>query len=148
LHLFSSPENLLSIEPDYALTVRTHARPRVLVVEDDPATREALRNVLENEGYDVDLAVDGERALTHLDERAYDSVILDIALPKLSGTDVMEYIANTAPRVLASVVVVTGLDVSEIRKLFPTICETLSKPVIPTRLLESVRRCLGDGRHG
>jgi DNA-binding response OmpR family regulator len=119
----------------------------VLVVEDDPATREALRDILENEGYDVDVAVDGERALIRLDERAYDSVILDIALPKLSGTDVMEYIANTTPRILASVVVVTGLDVSEIRNLFPTICETLSKPVIPTRLLGSVRRCLTDGRH-
>ena len=41
--------------------------------------------------------------------------------------------------------VVTGLEVGEIRKLFPTICETLSKPVIPKRLIASVRRCLGDG---
>lgn len=122
------------------------ARPRVLVVEDDPATRHALQRVLEGEGYSVDVVVDGERALTHLDDHSYDAIILDIALPKLSGTDVMEYIASTAPRVLASIIVVTGLDVSEIRKLFPTICETLSKPVIPTRLLESVRRCLGDGR--
>jgi DNA-binding response OmpR family regulator len=119
----------------------------VLVVEDDAATRDALRLVLESEGYDVDVAVDGERALIRLDAHVYDSVILDIALPKLSGTDVMEYIANTTPRVLTSVVVVTGLDVSEIRKLFPTVCETLSKPVIPSRLLDSVRRCLGDSRH-
>ena len=118
----------------------------MLVVEDDAATRHALRNVLESEGYSVDVAVDGERALTHLDEHDYDAIILDIALPKLSGTDVMEYIASTSPRVLTSIVVVTGLDVSEVRKLFPTICDTLSKPVIPTRLLESVRRCLGDGR--
>lgn len=118
------------------------------MVEDDTATREALRNVLENEGYDVDVAVDGERALIHLDERVYDSIILDIALPKLSGTDVMEYLANTAPRILPTVVVVTGLEVAEIRKLFPTICETLSKPVIPARLLDSVRRCLGDGSRG
>jgi DNA-binding NtrC family response regulator len=119
-------------------------RPTVLVVEDDVATREALRRVLENEGCDVELAVDGEKAVGCLAQRAYDAVVLDIALPKLSGTDVMEYIASTRPQMLESIVVVTGLEVAEIRKLFPTICETLSKPVIPKRLIASVRRCLGS----
>ena len=43
--------------------------------------------------------------------------------------------------------VVTGLEAREIRKLFPTICETLSKPVMPTKLIASVRRCLGATAH-
>jgi CheY-like chemotaxis protein len=116
--------------------------PRVLVVEDDAATREALSKVLIGEGCVVDVAVDGERAIGCLANRSYDAIILDIALPKMSGTDVMEYIASTRPETLASIIVVTGLDVAEIRKLFPTVCETLSKPVIPSRLLDSVRRCL------
>src|ERR1051325_2587136 len=116
--------------------------PRVLVVEDDAATREALRSVLLAEGCDVELAVDGEKAIGCLAQVRYDAVILDIVLPKLSGTDVMESLASTRPETLASIIVVTGLDVMEIRKLFPTVCETLSKPVIPARLLGSVRRCL------
>jgi DNA-binding response OmpR family regulator len=123
-------------------------RPTVLIVEDDTATRESLRRVLEDEGYAVDVAVDGEKAVGRLAQKAYDVIVLDIALPKLSGTDVMEYIASTRPRMLESIVVVTGLDVGEIRKLFPTICETLSKPVIPKRLLASVRRCLGNEQWG
>jgi len=118
--------------------------PRVLVVEDDAATREALRRVLEGEGCHVDIAMDGEKAVGCLAQHHYDAIVLDIALPKLSGTDVMEYIASTTPHLLESIVVVTGLEVGEIRKLFPTICETLSKPVIPKRLIASVRRCLGD----
>jgi DNA-binding response OmpR family regulator len=122
-------------------------RPRVLVVEDDVTTREALRKVLEAEGCQVDIAVDGEKAVGALNQYRYDAIVLDIALPKLSGTDVMEYIASTSPRLLESIVVVTGLEVSEIRKLFPTICETLSKPVMPTRLIASVRRCLGATAH-
>lgn len=122
-------------------------RPRVLVVEDDVTTREALRKVLEGEGCQVDIAVDGEKAVGALNQYRYDAIVLDIALPKLSGTDVMEYIASTSPRLLESIVVVTGLEVSEIRKLFPTICETLSKPVMPTRLIASVRRCLGATAH-
>ena len=116
--------------------------PLVLVVEDDTATREALENVLRNEGCEVESAADGEKAVGCLAQRRYDAIVLDIVLPKLSGTDVMEYIASTNPDVLASIIVVTGLEVEEIRKLFPTVCETLSKPVIPGRLIGSVRRCL------
>jgi CheY-like chemotaxis protein len=122
--------------------------PLVLVVEDDPATRESLCRVLESEGCRVDTAVDGEKAVGRLEQQRYDAIVLDIVLPKLSGTDVMEYIASTRPEALASIIVVTGLEVQEIRKLFPTVCETLSKPVIPTRLLGSVRRCLGASGWG
>lgn len=122
-------------------------RPTVLIVEDDIATREALRKILEGEGCHVDIAADGEKAVGKLAQNQYDAIVLDIALPKLSGTDVMEYIASTTPRLLESIVVVTGLDSAEVRNLFPTICETLAKPVMPTRLIASVRRCLGATAH-
>jgi len=123
--------------------------PRILIVEDDAATREALSKVLIGEGCEIDVAVDGERAIGCLANRSYDAIILDIVLPKMSGTDVMEYIASTRPETLASIIVVTGLDVAEIRKLFPTVCETLSKPVIPSRLVDYVRRCLNpSSRNG
>jgi DNA-binding response OmpR family regulator len=122
-------------------------RPNVLIVEDDNSTREALRRILEEEGYTVDEATDGEKAVGKLVQHHYDAIVLDIALPKLSGTDVMEYIASTTPSLLESIVVVTGLEAREIRKLFPTICETLSKPVLPTKLIASVRRCLGATAH-
>lgn len=118
-------------------------RPRILIVEDDTSTREALRRVLITEGCDIDVAVDGEKAIGCLANNRYDAVVLDIALPKVSGTDVMEYIASTTPELLASIVVVTGLEAAEIRKLFPSVCETLAKPVMPARLLASVRRCVG-----
>jgi len=135
LHLRVPDDLLIELLPDM--------RPHVLIVEDDATTREALRRILVHEGCEVDVAVDGEKAVGCLAQRRYHAIVLDIALPKLSGTDVMEYIASTTPEVLQSIVVVTGLEVGEIRKLFPTICETLSKPVMPSRLLASVRRCLG-----
>ena len=116
---------------------------RVLIVEDDTSTRESLHRILVSEGCTVDLAIDGEKAVGFLARTTYDAVVLDIALPKLSGTDVMEYIASTTPELLASIIVVTGLEAAEIRKLFPSVCETLAKPVMPARLLASVRRCFG-----
>ena len=118
-------------------------RPRVLIVEDDASTREALRRVLAAEGCEIHIAIDGEKAIGSLANNRYDAVVLDIALPKVSGTDVMEYIASTTPELLASIIVVTGLEAAEIRKLFPSVCETLAKPVMPGRLLASVRRCVG-----
>jgi two-component system alkaline phosphatase synthesis response regulator PhoP len=122
-------------------------RPHVLVVEDDFATREALRKILEAEGCAVDLAIDGEKAVGCLARKQFDVIVLDLALPKLSGTDVMEYIASTNPAQLSAIVVVTGLEAQEIRKLFPAVRETLSKPVMPTKLIASVRRCLGATAH-
>ena len=123
---------------------------QVLVVEDDQPTRTALQRVLEEHGCTVDTASDGEQALGQIAGKRYDAIILDIALPKVSGTEVMEYVARTTPELLESIIVVTGLRVEEIRKLFPTVCETLSKPVLPSRLLASLSRCapLSGGQTG
>lgn len=61
---------------------------RVLVVEDDGATRQAVRELLEDEGYDCVEAPDGEAALEELRERRPDLVLLDLGLPRMSGADV------------------------------------------------------------
>lgn len=58
---------------------------RVLVVEDEVAVARALQRGLHGEGFDVDLASDGEEGLWLARERTYDAVILDIMLPKLNG---------------------------------------------------------------
>lgn len=123
-------------------------RPQILVVEDDTTTREALQRTLIANGCEVEAVADGELAVVALTKRRYDVILLDLVLPKMSGTDVMEWIASAMPEVLSTIVVVTGLEATEIRKLFPEVKETLSKPVIPTRLLAAVRRCLGANGHG
>lgn len=116
--------------------------PRALVVEDDLPTREALRSIVEGEGFAVDAVGDGELALEALASGTYALVLLDIVLPKMSGAALMERLHLTAPEVLESVVVVTGLDVAEIRKLYPGVREALGKPVLPARLRKTVRRFL------
>lgn len=116
--------------------------PRALVVEDDPTTREALRSIVEGEGFIVDAVGEGERALELIARDSYAVVVLDIVLPRMSGAAVMEQLHHTSPAILQSVVVVTGLDVSEIRKLYPTVREALGKPVLPARLRKAVRRFL------
>ena len=61
---------------------------RVLVVEDDDATRGALRALLDDAGYLCDEAPDGERAVAAVSDARFDLVVLDLGLPGMSGTDV------------------------------------------------------------
>jgi CheY-like chemotaxis protein len=117
-------------------------RAKALVVEDDATTRTLLAGLLETIDCDVDVAVDGEEALVRLRTNEYDVILLDIVLPKMSGIAVMEILRGERPDILGCIIVVTGLDVREIRTLFPAVHETLSKPVIPNRLRQAVRSCL------
>src|SRR4029077_20213580 len=61
---------------------------RVLVVEDDEATRGALRALLDDAGYVCDEASDGERAVAAMRDALFDLVVLDLGLPGMSGADV------------------------------------------------------------
>jgi CheY-like chemotaxis protein len=119
--------------------------PRALVVEDDATTRQLLEALLRELGCAVDSVSDGEQAMACLEANEYRVILLDIVLPKMSGTDIMERLLETNPQQLERVIVVSGLDVTEIRKLFPAVSQALSKPVIPSRLLNAVNVCLERG---
>ncbi len=64
----------------------------VLVVEDDEATRGALRALLGDAGYVCAEASDGERAVAAMREERFDLVVLDLGLPGMSGTDVHRHL--------------------------------------------------------
>jgi two-component system response regulator MprA len=60
---------------------------RILVVDDEPAVREAVERALRLDGHDVLLAADGGEALASLDERAPDAVVLDVLMPRVDGLE-------------------------------------------------------------
>jgi two-component system response regulator MprA len=61
---------------------------RVLVVDDEPAVRQALDRALRFEGYETEMAADGLGALSAIAERPADAVLLDVAMPRLDGLEV------------------------------------------------------------
>jgi two-component system response regulator MprA len=61
---------------------------RVLVVDDEPAVRQALDRALRFEGYETEMAADGVGALSALAERPADAMVLDVAMPAVDGLEV------------------------------------------------------------
>jgi len=76
----------------------------VLVVDDEPAFREGLRQALRKEGFEVHLAADGEEALAMFRSTSPDLVLLDVMLPRMSGIDVCREIraAGSTPVIMVS----------------------------------------------
>src|SRR5215216_1761737 len=71
------------------MTASRHARPSVLVVEDEPTIAEIVARYLERAGYETRTAGDGLSALAAASESRPDLVVLDIMLPELDGLEVM-----------------------------------------------------------
>lgn len=62
---------------------------KILIVEDDQFLREFYQELLQAEGYEVDVAQDGEVALAKIWENVYDLILLDIMLPKKDGMQIL-----------------------------------------------------------
>ncbi|MDE5718036.1 MAG: response regulator, partial [Lachnospiraceae bacterium] len=65
---------------------------RVLVVDDEKLIVKGIRFSLEQDGMEVDCAYDGEEALKLAEENAYDMILLDVMLPKMTGFEVCQQI--------------------------------------------------------
>jgi two-component system, OmpR family, response regulator MprA len=75
---------------------------KILVVDDERAVRESLRRALELEGYDIELAADGQEALQLLEangEPQPDAVILDVLMPTVDGLEVCRRLRRSGNRV-------------------------------------------------
>ena len=71
---------------------------QILVVDDEPAVRDSLKRALALEGYVVELAEDGGRALAKLAVASPDAVILDVLMPEVDGLEVCRRLRNAGDR--------------------------------------------------
>ena len=115
---------------------------KILVVEDERATGHLLCKVLEGARYDVTLATDGVAALEALRAGAFDLMLLDIWMPRMSGLEVLA--TMRAEKLEARTVVMTSDETPEtaIRAVRDQAYLYVNKPVNPRELLELVRETL------
>ena len=120
---------------------------RILLIDDNPMTREAISMILAGAGYCVALASNGADALQRLREhRRPDLILLDLAMPILDGQHFRH--AQQQDQALASIpiVVFSGADRAKEEAVALGAAACLHKPADPGRLLEVVRRCFeGQG---
>jgi len=88
----------------------------VLVVDDDADNREALRALLEMWGYRVDVAEDGEQAITMMFDMRPDVVLLDIVMPGLDGYEVARRIRSASGGATPYLIALTGMGRAEDRR--------------------------------
>ncbi|MFZ6183843.1 sigma-54-dependent transcriptional regulator [Nannocystis pusilla] len=79
---------------------------RILVVDDEPSARAGLTHLLRDEGYDVQSAGDGFKALGRLEQFVPDIVLTDVRMPALGGMELLARLRERWPRI--SVIVMSG----------------------------------------
>ena len=116
---------------------------RILVVEDHPTMRDAMRLVLEGEGFSIDEASDGETALDMVRADPPDLVFLDLNIPGVSGTDVLRALKSDPATAAVSVIIVTATgEEGRERVIRLGADEYFTKPFSPLALLGTVERVL------
>ena len=113
----------------------------LLFIEDDEAIRTALQLVLEDEGYEVAVAGDGETGIKMFGQIDPDLVLLDLRLPDISGFEVCRAIRRTS---ITPVIMVTAqTDTSDLVNGFDAGADDyVTKPVVPKELAARIRAAL------
>lgn len=116
-------------------------QPRILVVDDEEQIRRALKSILSTRKYDVEMAVDGETAIDLAIDNPPDLVVLDMAMPGLSGLEVCAELRTwyTGPILVLSV---RGSDSDKIAALDTGADDYLTKPFSAGELLARIRALL------
>jgi len=81
---------------------------RILVVDDDEPIRVLLHRVLRREGFAVETASDGFEAITKLSRGDYDTILLDLRMPRVDGFGVLGFLEENRPDLAGAVVIMTA----------------------------------------
>jgi CheY-like chemotaxis protein len=125
--------------------------PRILVIDDDTAVRNAIKLVLEQDGYDVVPAHSGRAGIAALQSGRFDLVICDIFMPDMDGIETIHAFHQVSPRL--PVIAMSGFmfrdghehapDFLNLSTKLGAAC-SLRKPFRPRELLGAVAQCLAD----
>ena len=122
-------------------------KKRILLVDDDSGLLTSLSFVLEQEGYDVLPAADGEAAVEKFRSEDPDIVVLDIKMPRKDGTEVLSEI-RTVSQIPVIFLTSKDTEVDELFGLRAGADDYISKPFSTALLVERIRVLLKRGGNG
>jgi len=111
---------------------------RVLVVDDEPMLRETLGNMLSDEGYVVDLAIDGESALDRVHAFRPDAILLDLMMPGMNGRQFLQALRDEPAYRDVPVLIMTAVHGLEVNLANVGANELVEKPFDVEDLLNKV----------
>jgi DNA-binding response OmpR family regulator len=111
---------------------------RVLVVDDEPMVRETLGQVLVDEGYVVDLAVDGETALERVRAARPDAILLDLMMPGMNGRQFLQALRSEPQYANVPVLLMTAVHGLEVNLATLGASEIVEKPFNVDELLNKI----------
>lgn len=117
-------------------------KKRILVADDDPVVRKSLKKLLEDVGYEVLCAVNGDEAENKFVSERIDLLILDLDLPRQNGWNVFGIVNAQDP--LLPVIIITGLRNQTQENLVPGVAAFLEKPIEVPVLLKAIEDAFSE----
>lgn len=114
----------------------------ILIVEDEPSIVTLLKYNLEQQGFQTEVAYNGEDALQYFEENTYDLIVLDLMLPKMDGMTVCKSIRQTDPQVPIIMLTAKDTEYDKIHGLEMGADDYLTKPFSPKELIARMNAIL------
>ena len=115
---------------------------KILVIDDEKSIRDTLKEILEYEDHQVDIAADGEEGLEQFKNNKYDIVLLDIKMPKKDGIEVLEDIFGVATDVPVIMISGHGNIDTAVESIKKGAYDFIEKPLDLNRLLVTIRNAM------
>ncbi|MRR20560.1 sigma-54-dependent Fis family transcriptional regulator, partial [bacterium] len=119
--------------------------PKILVIDDERSIRNTLKDVLEYEKYEVDLAEEGTAGIELFSQQQYDTVLCDIKMAKMDGIEVLQKLQEISSDVPVIMISGHGNIDTAVDAIKKGAFDFLEKPLDLNRLLITIRNALERG---
>lgn len=113
---------------------------KILVVDDEPSVQQALQDILEDNGYHVELASNGKEGLEKINSQKPDVVLLDLRMPDMDGIEVLNRINDTGIRIPVILITAYGNTADTIKAMKLGAFDYITKPLKLDNLLSTVEK--------
>ncbi len=116
---------------------------RILIIEDDQSLLKKWKKILEDEGYEVEVAENGKVAMAIWKRQIYDLLLVDLRMPEMDGMEVIKAVKAQAP--LTQVIIISGQgnDFDLIDAINRHVYKYLPKPADLDDILQTIKEALG-----
>ncbi|MDD5153764.1 MAG: sigma-54 dependent transcriptional regulator [Desulfovibrionales bacterium] len=114
----------------------------ILVVDDSPAVLSGIAEILQSNGYTVDTASDGAIAVDKINDKFYDIILTDLAMPKKDGMELLKYITENSPESMCIIITGYGTIKNAVEAIRLGAFDYLTKPVKSEEIQVVIERAL------